>query len=238
MSFAPEFFTLNLRFAEKVVAVSDQTFAQALFNYTHLYLSLGLGRGFDPEHPLWQEFLRGVAAAEDKTSYTHAFHLQHAPPKEMPNPAFGCFSYAVWEGGRIRLHFHNAEAAGVSPLARERVPQRVAELRELFTHVGEHVPHAGAVVGGSWLYNLEAYHRLFPPAFIATARPSYADFQFSAMWGQFMDRAGGVRAQLAEKFLARLEQAANLAEVKSSFPYPMLRLESAIEAFYTWYDLR
>jgi len=73
----------------------------------------------------------------------------------------GCFSYARLSGGRIRLHFRNAETDGLSPLGIERRGQRLADLAALFEHVKRTLPEPLQVVGASWLYNLDAYRRLF-----------------------------------------------------------------------------
>jgi hypothetical protein len=41
----------------------------------------------------------------------------------------------------------------------------------MFAHIAEHEPQATTVCGASWLYNCEAYRRLFPPSYTAR-RPS------------------------------------------------------------------
>ena len=46
------------------------------------------------------------------------------------------------------------------------------------------------VVGASWLYNLEAYRRLFPASYVATARVLPDRFRHMPLWGQFVNRHG------------------------------------------------
>jgi hypothetical protein len=56
----------------------------------------------------------------------------------------------------------------------------------MFAHIRQHVPQATAVRGNSWLYNLEAYRRLYPPAYTAVL-PESAE-------GEFQSAVGGAPA--------------------------------------------
>jgi len=232
-----EFFELNYRYARRAAQVSGCALEDALLKYTHLYLAFGLGRSFDPTEPAWVEFLEGLKTETDPkawiyATYRHSLALRLRPP-EM---TFGCFSYAAWEGGRIRLHFHNPQP-GESPLSRLAIPERMQELRQMFTYIQEHVPEAQTVVGGSWLYNLEAYCRLFPAQFIQSARTVEPDPQFIAQWGQFLDHHGAVKPNLARKFLDCLEQQQDLEGVLRCFPYPFIRVEASITFFFPFYGI-
>jgi len=135
--YANAFFDLQLRFARKVSLLSGLPLARALLEYTNLYIRFGLGRGFDPAHPTWQEYLAGLGDARDLGEWTFAFYSRRPDAMAAPSvvATFGCFSYARPSAERIRLHFENTETDGQSPLAAERVPQRSAELAALFAHV-------------------------------------------------------------------------------------------------------
>jgi hypothetical protein len=100
----------------------------------------------------------------------------------------------------IRLHFQNTETDGHSPLGAERQEQRRAELAALFAQVErtEHGPLR--VVGASWLYNLDAYRRLFPASYVATARVLGGRFQHMPLWGQFLDRHGEITERMTKPF--------------------------------------
>src|SRR4030095_16601207 len=100
----------------------------------------------------------------------------------------GCCGYGRLDGERIRLHFRNAETEGHAPLGIARRDRRIAELRALFEHAKRTAHLSVRVVGASWLYNLEAYRRLFPPSYLATARVLPDRFQRMPLWGQFLDR--------------------------------------------------
>jgi hypothetical protein len=101
------------------------------------------------------------------------FYLQQhtAAPADVAelHPAFGCFYYALWPENRVRIHFRNGETVSHSPLSRTRRPQRLAELAAMFRHLRSVVPPTATVVGGSWLYNIDAYCQL--PVFSANNGP-------------------------------------------------------------------
>jgi hypothetical protein len=232
------FFEINVLFALKIAEVSDQALEGALFNYTVLYRRFGLGQDRNPAHPTWQAYLNGLRRAPDLTDWTYQFYLAQ-PQADVPSgqPDFGCFSYDVWPDNRIRLHFHNAELPEYSPLSRQRLDARLSELRAMFGHLKRTVPSPATVIGCSWLYNIEAYRRLFPPAFLATAQVSYADFPFLVLWGQFLDRNWQIKEDLAGRFLDCLGRARDLEAAKRCFPYPVLRLECPVQPFYDFYGI-
>jgi hypothetical protein len=179
MLFSQDFFELNLKFARRVAEVTGESFQQSLLEYTHLYLAFGLGRDFDPENLIWQDFLCQISERTDPAEYTHRFYLGRMAEqsKQQPDHSFGCFSYALWEGNRVRLHFRNAgDEPGV--LHKDKVPERVAELKAMFGHLRRIVPATSTVIGGSWLYNIEAYRRLFPANFLDSAQGGHNECRF------------------------------------------------------------
>ena len=189
MNFPREYFALNLSFARRAAEVSGVSLAEALLRYTQLYLAFELGRDFNSDHPFWQEYLAGLPLATDVDEYTRQVYCRALSerPRQPPEFAFGCFTYAVWTGSRVRLHFFNNQP-GLSPLRHELISERTAELKALFAHVRANLPQAASVVGGSWLYNIEAYQRLFPPEFTRSAvLEDPPEPQFLALWGQFLD---------------------------------------------------
>lgn len=239
MSLSREFFDLNLKFARKISEVTGQSFSQVLLEYTHLYLALELGRDFDPGHPTWQAYLDGLRHEGDQAGYTHQFYLSQEmqQPKPEPHNAFGCFSYALWDGNRVRLHFRNA-ANEPGVLQKQNVSERTAELRAMFTDLHQTVPITSSVIGGSWLYNIEAYRRLFPRNYLASAQPVEDEFQFVALWGQFLCYDGSLRQPVARRFLEAIENQTTLAAVMSQFPYQVLRLESPVREFYVHFGIQ
>jgi hypothetical protein len=147
---------------------------------------------------------------------------------------FGCFSYARLSVKRLRLHFHNAEADRRSPLGKERQDKRRAELTALFEYVKRTEHRSVHVVGASWLYNVDAYRRLFPESYLATAHVIRGRFQHLPLWGQFVDRHGMVKDDLARPFVERLARQSSLEDLDACFPLPVLALEAPAQEFFEY----
>jgi hypothetical protein len=239
MNYPRRFFEINLLFARKVAEVSGQPLASALLHYTNLYIRFGLGWNLSATNPIWQEYLDGLHQVEDKAEWTYRFYLkqQQQIASESLHLAFGCFSYTVVDGYRIRLHFHNNEPPEHSPLSKDRMSQRLAELKSMFAHIKQDVNTPTNVIGASWLYNLEAYRRLFPPAYLATAQAGGDDFPYLPLWGQFIDHRGHIKEDLVAQFLECLDQQHDLAGLRKCFPFQVLHLESSIQEFYQFYGV-
>jgi hypothetical protein len=235
--YAKAFFDLQLAFAQKVTTLSGRPLPHVLLEYTNLYRRFGLGRDFDAAHPTWQQYVAGLRDAKDIGEWTYGFYVARGGEPSGPPvvAAFGCFSYGRLDDGRIRLHFTNAEANGDSPLARERVGRRLAELTTLFEHVKRSADQPLRVVGASWLYNLEAYRRLFPPTYLATGRVLPGRFRHMPLWGQFLDRRGAVKEQLTRPFLDALERQSNLDDLERCFLFRVLAVQAPVQAFYHFY---
>ena len=238
MIYAKAFFDLQLHFAHKVAILSGLPLARVLLDYTNLYIRFGLGRGFDPDHPTWCEYLAGLQDANDTREWTYRFYLRR--PYAMAAPAivatFGCFSYSRLSGDRIRLHFENADTDGNSSLAIDRRGQRLADLAALFGHVRQTLDQSVQVVGASWLYNLHAYRRLFPVPYLETAHVIHR-FQNMPLWGQFLDRHGEVKANMTRPFLERLECQSSLDGVGECFPFQVLSVQASVREFYDFYGI-
>ncbi|MBI2159123.1 MAG: hypothetical protein HYU25_01810 [Candidatus Rokubacteria bacterium] len=240
MIYAKSFFDLQLRSAHKAAGLSGLPFARALFEYTNLYIRFGLGRDFDPAHPTWREYLAGLRDTNDTLEWTYRFYLTRSEAMAAPPvvATFGCFSYALLSGDRIRLHFRNAETDGGSPLGVGRRGQRLADLTALFMHVKRTLREPLRVVGASWLYNLDAYRRLFPPSYLATARVIGRRFQHMPLWGQFLDRHGAIRESVTRSFLERLERQSSLDSLDQCFPLQVLSVEAPVLEFYNFYGIQ
>jgi hypothetical protein len=106
----------------------------------------------------------------------------------------------------------------------------------MFRDIRSKVPEAKTVRGGSWLYNLEAYKRLFPFEYVSTAQQEDDEFPFLALWGQFLNRNGQLRDQIADPFLACIQEQDTLDGLKQCFPFQVLRPECTIDIFYKFYE--
>lgn len=230
------FFDLQVECARAVSALIGLPLGRALLDYTNLYVRFGLGRAFDPAHPGWREYLAGLDRDGDAAAWSHTFYL--ARPEPEPPAVIersGCFACARTAEDRLRLHFANTETDGHSPLALDRRPQRLAELGALFARVRCSVPGDARVVGASWLYNLQAYRSLFPAAYLATARVLPGRFRHMPLWGQFVDRQGAVKQELASLFRERLQRLRTPGGLDTCFPLPVLTVEAPLSMLGEFY---
>ena len=210
-----------------------------LLDYTNLYVRFGLGRDFDPAHPVWREYVTGLRGPGHDDAWTYRFYLARADRPAGPPAVMraGCFWYSRLDDGRIRLHFQNAETDGRSPLDAERRDRRRADLAALFDHVKRTWDRPPRVVGASWLYNLRAYRRLFPPSYLATARVIGRRFRSMPLWGQFLDRRGEIRERAQREFVGRLGRQSSLEGLDHCFPLQVLSLEASATEFDDFYRI-
>ncbi|MDR3509464.1 MAG: hypothetical protein P4L64_16360, partial [Caulobacteraceae bacterium] len=139
--------------------------------------------------------------------------------------------------GMVRIHFNNRDSAdGVSPLSAAKIGARRAELGAMFAFLRQTFPQARRVRGGSWLYNLEAYRRLFPPVYGQSRRIPEGAVRYSgtSSWGQMLDFRGAVRPVARDHMLAHLPDL-TLEALWRAFPLRALRASAPIEAFYDFY---
>jgi hypothetical protein len=239
MIYPKQLFDLQITFAQKVASRTGIPFERALLEYTNLYVRFGLGRDFDESSEGWRRFAAGLATADDPRDWTYEFYLRDAETSTAPPlvATFGCFSYGIEDGTTIRPHFRNVERHCVSPLHHSRVAERRAELAILFAHASS--AYGDLVVKGvSWLYNLEAYRRLFPPSYADSRRVVRGRFRSMPLWGQFVDYRGGLKQAMAETFLRSLDSCASVDELDECFPLQALGVEAQAGDFHEFYSVQ
>ncbi len=170
-------------------------------------------------------------------------YLARAPKENIPSDqvGFGCFSLEQQSArGTVRLHFGNrvTHQDGLGPLHSSHQRERLEELRSLFAYVKAHFADAKFVRGGSWLYHIEAYRKLFPPSFGASRSEAIGNRNFSgsSSWGQFLNHHGDIKPDLVAVFLNNLKSidCENPARV---FPMPALMTRASVEDFFAFYDV-
>jgi hypothetical protein len=240
-----DYFALQLRFAENMAVRAKISLAESLTLHTNLRRRLGLGHGgVGPAPPEWLAYLGEMerqATSEQRLDRTKTSYL--TAPEDIP-PAdqrtFGCFGCDPPDAaGVLRIHFNNRDSTDdIGPLSRAKTPRRLGELETMFAFVREAWPAANTVQGGSWLYNLEAYRRLFPAAYGESRRPPPGPVRLSgtSSWGQFLDHREAIKPDLREAFLHNLETI-DVAAPWRAFPLPALRTSAPIEIFYDRYGV-
>ena len=128
----------------------------------------------------------------------------------------------------IHLHFGNLDDSGYGPLSHQRKVARLTELWSMFTHIKRVHPETIAVHGSSWLYNLEAYLRLFPIEYGLSARADAPQLTARSLWGQFLRYDGGLNEERAGLFLDHLSRLQDKHQHAQCFPYQVLLTEAPI----------
>ncbi|PWB19141.1 MULTISPECIES: hypothetical protein [unclassified Comamonas] len=238
MAYAKEFFDLQIYFARKIAVLANLKLETALLDYTNFYVRLVGGRDFDPHHPRWMAYIAGLKDHPDLGAWTYHVYTQR-PHLDRPDSViatFGCFSYALGEPGQIRLHFHNDDHSLQGPLSDERMGLRLSELAALVAHVRAEQPSARQIAGVSWLYHLPTYKRLFPPPYTAHAMVASNRFRNMPLWGQFLNRHGGVRKSAAAAFLQRVDSQASADNPAQCFPLLPLATSAPVDVFHDFYQ--
>lgn len=236
------YFEVQLLFAETVADRAACTLSEACLAVTNLHRRFGLGRAEGGAASAgWARYAAGLeprASGPERLAWTVAFFAE-APPEESATQRFGCFSYELESAGEVvRIHFSNRDSAdGCGPLVRAKAERRMAELRAMFGFIRANHPGARGARGGSWLYNLEAYRRLFPPAYAASRfEPERVRLDGTSSWGQVLDFRGGVKPAVRQAILENITKV-DIAAPWRAFPMRALRTESPIEDFYRFYDV-
>jgi hypothetical protein len=238
-------FDLQLHFAETLAAKKPMPLVEAITFHTNLHRRFAYGNlSKQPADPDFLALADRLAALPDHAARLDLTVAAFAERDEEGLPPhlfdFGCFRCeAPDERGHIRIHFGNRDSDdGLGPLDKSKTARRRDELTRMIRFVAGTYPHAKAVDGGSWLYNTEAYRRLFPPEFANSRTPLEGprSTHGSSSWGQFLDFRGNVKPDMSEKFMQNLK----LLDPQRpwlAFPLPVLMTTAPFEAFRREYGL-
>jgi hypothetical protein len=232
---------VQLLFAETIADRTSRTLSDSCLELTNLHRRFGLGRADGGSHSAeWTRYAAGLdrcASRPNRLEWTVAFFVDVAP-KESATHSFGCFSYELLSPDHVvRIHFSNRDSAdGCGPLARAKADCRISELREMFQFIRAHHSSARTVRGGSWLYNLEAYRRLFPPEYAAsTFEPERVRLDGTSSWGQSLDFRGFMKPSVRQALLDNIGNL-DIAAPWKAFPLRALVAQGSIEHFYQFYS--
>jgi len=236
-----DYFGLQLRLAALMAERKGLPLREAMNLYTNLRRRFGL---FEDDAAAWLDFLGEIDAAATQADRLALAMARFRAAPEFPRPAyqvaFGCFACEPPnDEGVLRIHFTNTEM-GIEPgpLSAARMDLRLAELREMFAFIRGDFPKARRVLGGSWLYNLEAYRRLFPPEYGASRCPTDEPVRLggTSTWGQMVDHRGFVRPATHARFLASLETI-DVDRPWLAFPLRAMNATAPVEAFFDFHGV-
>jgi hypothetical protein len=158
-------------------------------------------------------------------------------PAASPSVVFACEQPRP--EGSVNIHFLNLdtdEAGG--PLSAGKLARRQAEIAAMVRHLRRHFPQVTHIRGRSWLYHLEAYRRIFPPAYADSRQPydGPVTLHGNGLWGQTIDSWERVRPDVAEAVIAALPRLDPQAPWKA-FPLQGLATSAPVAAFEAFYGL-
>jgi hypothetical protein len=241
MAYSKDYFELQLNFATKVSQITKKKLIDVLLQYTSFYKTFRIeGWDFKPDNPTWRSFVNEFNESKDPLTTTYNFYLKQIEFKGEKNKKklFGCFSYEYDKSKKsVSIHFRNVDSPEPGALSRERMPTRKRELKEMFREIKDKYPEAKEVWGFSWLYNLEAYKRLFPPQYMQHYKTVTNWYKSTALWGQFLDSSGQLKQETTDNFADCINTKNTISELKGCFPLKLLEPWADVKYFYQFYDL-
>jgi hypothetical protein len=240
------FFGVQLLYADALSERASIPLPDAITWHTNFHRLFAYGNlGKMAPDPAFLALAHDIAAIADKTERLDHLITAYAarpfdgwPKERFPfGKHFAC--EAVDANGIVRIHFRNrANSDAIGPLDAANIPQRRADLAAMFDFVAQRWPETTFIEGASWLYNLDAYRRLFPAAYASSRTPRIGPRPTHGLstWGQFLDYRGALKPKTAEPFIANLETL-DPAEPWRAFPYNVLITKAPFEAFRKEYNL-
>jgi hypothetical protein len=233
-------FNLQLAFAREVGRREFLPFVDAVESYAPLIRANGLIRG-----SAHMSFVEGANEVnlDDRAYEEYLKDARTGPIPYHEGTRFGCCSYDYNRDERaVSMHFMNVEHGTVGPLSLEKLPLRRREMGEVMRDIKRKRSDAKEVRGHSWLYNLEAYRRIFPGSYTENLVPSESPAIWRSMssWGQFLDSELHLEAEKAELLMERLRKLPANEELSELLKPPLwlpLRAQGPISAFYEEYGI-
>ncbi len=237
MNYSKEFFEIQIEFAQKIASITGKSIEDVLLEYTCLYKRFGIQNwNFDKNEIVWQEFLKEFHKSKNKTNAVYEFQIKHAKNKSEKEIFFGCFRYEYSADKKdARIHFSSHGESG--SLGKANTEKRKEDLRLMCVDIKNKHPEARTISAISWLFNIDACKRIFPPRF--TENIEILEWYKSlAIWGQFLDSKGNIRPETTKRFKTCYLKQDNLSDLLYCFPYKVLSVSSNIEIFYNFYEIK
>lgn len=238
-----ELFSLFLSYTTKKAELLNIDILDALKKYTPIYFLIGnYDWNIDNDSKYWEELTKRYQKGESLIGAMYSMYKQNIKDEGSGLKWFGCFRYKYVEDSKtgekiIKLHFRNADNTGLGPLSYSQKEKRLSELKELFTEIKQNYPQAQYVQGGSWLYNLDSYKRLFPQSYTKNMDSTKPKPSMLVIWGQFQDSENCIKKEMATEFITHVQEAKTLEELDQSFKYLELFPKGDIKDFYTFYKI-
>ena len=239
------YFEVQLLLARRMATLTGDPVGQMTRSYTNLSHRLGQGAPLEGSPTaVWlayEEALDAVPELVNQVALTRQTFIEQ-PEETIPasgQTLFGCFAHEASDSdGRVKMHLHNRDTDDVGgPLAAAKAGRRRGDLAAMVANIRKVHPHATAIQGGSWLYNLEAYRRLFPADYIASrAVPDTVRLTGTSTWGQLLDSRSEIRPAVRDALVANLAGLDPRSPWRA-FPLRALRTSAPLTSFEAFYDL-
>ena len=239
------YFDLQLSLARRMADLTGEPLGAAVLRNTNLHRRFGFGRWSGEAAPGWRAYAEALEAASDpeaQLALTCEMFLRASDESghEAGRIAFGCFACEQPKAdGSVNIHFLNldTDAAG-GPLAAAKLARRQGEMAAMVRHLRRNSPQVTHIRGKSWLYHLEAYRRVFPPAYAQSRQPHDGPVTLhgNGLWGQTIDSWERVRPDVAQAMTAALAHLDPKTPWKV-FPLQGLATVAPIAAFEAFYGL-
>jgi hypothetical protein len=193
---------------------------------------------------MWKEYAKAVHASTDVLWVTEHFFANSGEMRDHSKDDFWPFRYDYNErDGVPTIHVHFGSLGFKEPidlgpglLSKERYEEQRDKLRAMFTEIKHSHPQAKIVRGRSWLYNVEAYRRLYPAEYSDSRVLSLGGFNGGGRWGQFRNGDGTVNRELSQQFLQNITHLER-DNLEAAFPIQTWSVSAPIEAFYKEYGI-
>jgi hypothetical protein len=243
-----KYFSVQLEYAKRAAQISRIPLEQALIEFTSFWRRIHNLRllkinkmewSFDPKTPQWRELCDRINDNELADIVAYDLYLRNDNSAEAGKQYFGCFRYDFIsqvndDYGVIKIHFKNRDNSCEGPLSKERQKARLNDLKIMFEHISENHPEAKIVKGGSWLYNLKSYQRLFPKTFTSNMKVEEIPFpRTSGIWGQFISSDGQVNEKMRYSFIQKVNLVRSREELFKCFEFKILFPSTDIQNFYS-----
>lgn len=202
--------------------------------------------------------LRNGVSENNVLQFAYHAYLQTAQSKKElmvyhpdDSTVYGCFSYDrdnMEQKKEIRIHFQNREFDIVGPLDISKIEQRKKEMADMFRDIRMNHPDVETVTGLSWLYNIQAYRRLFPETYFQHESVNENIFQWrrgTTIWGQFIHGDYTVKTDTTRELLTRLRALQEIKPLSQLYKsstnnspiLPPLQEKGPIQDFYHMYAI-
>ncbi len=246
-------FSLQYEYAKKAAKILNIPIGQALMEFTQFWrrihnpLELKANKmewSFDPTTPQWQELSEKINHNEPPDTVAYELYRENNNTTEPGKNYFGCFRYNFIrqiddEKGIIEIHFKNRDTSAYGPLTMKREHVRLHDLKSMFESISKKHPEATVVRGGSWLYNLDSYRRLFPGIFTRDMKVEEIPFpRTSGIWGQFLTSDGKVKDNMKSIGVRKGKNAHSTDQLLRYFEFKIVFPKAGIESFYSHFEIQ